>query len=78
MLYIDNFCICFHYYYFESLHFYYHYRYFLFFSFFFLFFYLIYHRLRNLVKEDINKGDRGNKTYAIIGKYMEYVKKQIG
>ena len=34
-------------------------------------------RLRNLVKEDINKGDRGNKTYAIIGKYMEYVKKQI-
>ena len=34
-------------------------------------------KLRNLVKEDITKGDRSHKTYAIIGKYMEYVKKEI-
>ena len=34
-------------------------------------------KLKNLVRQDIIKGDRKNKTYAIIGKYMEYVKKQI-
>ena len=34
-------------------------------------------KLRQLMIEDIEKGDRKNKTFAIIGKYMEYVKKQI-
>ena len=34
-------------------------------------------KLRQLMVEDIEKGDRSNKIFAIIGKYMEYVKKQI-
>ena len=34
-------------------------------------------KLRSLFTEDIKKGDRANKSYAIIGKYLEYVKKQI-
>ena len=34
-------------------------------------------KLKDYFKEDIKKGDRANKSFAIIGKYMEYVKKQI-
>jgi hypothetical protein len=34
-------------------------------------------RLRNLVEQDIRKGDRGNKISEIMEKYMEIVKKQF-
>ena len=34
-------------------------------------------RLRKFLMEDAKKGDRENKAYEIIGKYMECVKKQI-
>ena len=34
-------------------------------------------KIKSLFNEDIRKGDRSKKSFAILGKYMEYVKKQI-
>ena len=34
-------------------------------------------KIKSLFNEDIRKGDRSNQSFAILGKYMEYVKKQI-